>query len=178
MSNDKLKRNVLAALFGALTFVATAAITFPTPTLGYVHMGDTIVLLSGIFFGPVLGGLVAGIGSLLADLILGYTTSAIPTLIIKFVTAAIAGLFFKKKENAPFWKRLLFLSIAEINMVFGYFLYHVLKLPILNAEMNLEGFKKGFLYALTGIPFDAMQGLVGVVGAIVLLPLIRRLMKQ
>ena len=63
---------MLAALLAALTAVATMIIRIPTPTQGYIHLGDGMVLICGILLGPGLGALAAGIGSMMADLIGGY----------------------------------------------------------------------------------------------------------
>ena len=50
---------VTAALLAALTCIATMVIKVPTPTLGYVHPGDGLVLLCGLILGPVYGSLAA-----------------------------------------------------------------------------------------------------------------------
>ena len=71
--NNNLKKLILAALFAALSCVATMSIRIPTPgTGGYIHPGDAIVILSGVILGPVWGFLAGGIGSALSDLIGGY----------------------------------------------------------------------------------------------------------
>ena len=64
----KTKKIIITALFAALTCVATMIVKIPTPTMGYIHPGDAIVLLSGFILGPVYGGLAAGIGSAFSDL--------------------------------------------------------------------------------------------------------------
>ena len=47
--NNNLKKLILAALFAALSCVATMSIRIPTPgTGGYIHPGDAIVILSGV----------------------------------------------------------------------------------------------------------------------------------
>ena len=57
----------------ALVCTATMVIRIPTPgTNGYIHPGDALVILSGIFLGPVQGLLAAGSGSALADFRGGY----------------------------------------------------------------------------------------------------------
>ena len=54
--NNNLKKLILAALFAALSCVATMSIRIPTPgTGGYIHPGDAIVILSGVILGPVWG---------------------------------------------------------------------------------------------------------------------------
>ena len=73
MTNEKLRKIIMSALFAALACVATMIIKIPTPgTSGYIHPGDAIVILSGAILGPVWGFFAAGIGSAMADLIGGY----------------------------------------------------------------------------------------------------------
>ena len=61
---EKTKKLVLAALMCALTCVATMVIRIPTPTMGYIHPGDALVLPCAFLLGPVPGALAAGIGSM------------------------------------------------------------------------------------------------------------------
>ena len=42
------KTLVIAALMAALTCMATMIIQLPTPTFGYIHLGDTFVILCGM----------------------------------------------------------------------------------------------------------------------------------
>ena len=55
----------MTALFMALCCVATMVIQIPSPTQGYVNLGDCVVLLSGWLLGPWYGIAAAGIGSAL-----------------------------------------------------------------------------------------------------------------
>ena len=68
MTGKNIRKLVLAALLAALTAVATMIIRIPTPTQGYIHLGDGMVLICGILLGPGLGALAAGIGSMIFDL--------------------------------------------------------------------------------------------------------------
>ena len=70
------------ALAIALVCLSTMFLQFPIP-LGYAHLGNCFILISGVFFGPVTGLLAGGIGSALSDLLTGYAQWIIPTLIIK-----------------------------------------------------------------------------------------------
>lgn len=67
MTGKNIRKLVLAALLAALTAVATMIIRIPTPTQGYIHLGDGMVLICGILLGPGLGALAAGIGSMMAN---------------------------------------------------------------------------------------------------------------
>ena len=72
MSDQKLHRLVLSALFAALCTVMTLVIQVPSPVQGYVNLGDCAVLLAAWALGPLYGGAAAGTGSMLADLLSGY----------------------------------------------------------------------------------------------------------
>src|SRR5574344_1143290 len=83
MNRSKIQKITITALFAALTFVATMVIKIPTPgTSGYIHPGDALVILSGVFLGPVYGFLAAGLGSMLSDLLGGYFLYAPVTFLI------------------------------------------------------------------------------------------------
>ena len=95
MSDFKIRRLVLAALFAALCTVMTLVIQVPSPMQGYVNLGDCAVLLSAWILGPGLGCAAAGIGSMLADL-LGYPLYAPGTLVVKGLMALAAGLLLRR----------------------------------------------------------------------------------
>ena len=63
------KSLAVTALMAAFTCIATMSIRIPTPTLGYIHPGDCLVLLCGVILGNVAGFLAAGIGSMFADIL-------------------------------------------------------------------------------------------------------------
>ena len=59
---SKTLKLVIAALMASMACVATMVIKIPIPaTGGYINLGDSIVLLSGVVLGPLYGGLAAGI---------------------------------------------------------------------------------------------------------------------
>ena len=62
MNHEKLQKLILAALFAALTYVATNIIHIPTPaTNGYVNLGECMVLLGAFLLGPLYGAAAGGI---------------------------------------------------------------------------------------------------------------------
>lgn len=138
------KSLAVTALMAAFTCIATMSIRIPTPTLGYIHPGDCLVLLCGVILGPVAGFLAAGLGSMFADLLSGYMIYAIPTLIIKGVTAIIASLLFCRLKRI--WNTnhsFLFIAAgipAELNMIFGYFLNKIIQTMFLAGNYNSETF--------------------------------------
>lgn len=124
---EKTVKIVVAAVFAALSCVATMVIQIPTPTGGYVHMGDCIVLLCGLLLGPVYGGLAAGIGSAMADFLTGYMHYVPGTFVIKALVAIVAYLVYYglEKVMGKLWLVRVILAgiLAETVMVAGYFFY-------------------------------------------------------
>ncbi len=88
----------ITAVFMALTCVATMVVQIPIP-LGYAHLGDSVILISAFFFGPVTGALAGGIGSAMADILSGYAVWAVPTLIIKTIMPIIACVIYGNMKN-------------------------------------------------------------------------------
>ena len=130
MKNVSLRKIVFAALMAALTTVATMIIRIPTPTQGYIHLGDGMVLLCGVLLGPGMGALAAGIGSMLSDLFAGYMSYVPGTFVIKALTALVGGWLYCRLTSGstkrPTPVRVALAGIpAEAVMVIGYFLYEM-----------------------------------------------------
>ncbi|NHJ23530.1 MAG: ECF transporter S component [Candidatus Lokiarchaeota archaeon] len=117
-----------AAIFAAFTCILTFIVPFTIPTTGgYINLGDIGVMISGLLFGPIIGGLAGGIGSAFTDLFLA-PQYAIPTFIIKGLEGFIVGLIanpkrFYSKFN---FRDVLAVIIGGLFMVFGYFLTEIL----------------------------------------------------
>lgn len=142
-----IKNLVLASVLAALACVATLVLTIPSPTGGYMNLGDTIVLLSAYLLGPWWGAAAAGIGSGMADLIAGYALYAPATLLIKAVMALLAALLYHALGRKR-WALLPCGIVAEAIMVFGYWGY--------------DGILMGSLMgAAVGIPSNLMQAAFG-----------------
>lgn len=170
--NNKTKKLVIGALLAAFTTVATMIIKFPTPTFGYIHLGDGLVLLCGIILGPFGGALSAGIGSMFADIFSGYAAFAPATLIIKALTALVAGFIFHKTNTKLTIKTIACGIPSELIMVLGYFLYEIF-LTIISSQSNSSTTLVGAIAASSvGIPFNLVQGVVGIIIALALLPIL------
>jgi uncharacterized membrane protein len=82
----------LVALLIALVAAATLAVRIPVPaTQGYINLGDSMVYVAALLFGPLTGMLAGGVGSALADLIGGYAQFAPYTLLIKGLEGLVVG---------------------------------------------------------------------------------------
>ena len=90
---NPLLRLVMTGVLMALACVATMVIQIPSPTHGYMNLGDCVVLLSGCLLGPVYGAVAGGVGSALADLLSGYAVYVPGTLVIKAVMAYLGIAF-------------------------------------------------------------------------------------
>lgn len=182
MNTISTKKLVAAALFAALTCICTMILKIPTPTGGYIHPGDGMVLLCGIVLGPGMGALAAGIGSMLCDLFSGYLVWAPATLIIKALCACSAAMLFRRCDRKHADKkgfatvRLIFGGIVgEALMVFGYFLFEIGLNAAGNGGFTSAAIAGGIAYSAAGIPANVLQGVTGIVIACALLPVLSKI---
>lgn len=158
MKANQTKQLVTAAMMAALTCVATL-LAFPVVGgSGYVNFGDCMVILSGALLGGPFGIAAAAIGSMLADVILGYYLYAPATLVIKaLMTLAVWRLYGALEKKAP-KKYILWLVLsgiaAECIMALGYFLYEI---PLY-----------GIATAVIDIPANLLQSAFGLISSVVL----------
>ena len=159
-ANHKVKMLVMTALFIALSYVATSVLMVPSPTGGYMNLGDTVVLLGAYLLGPVYGAIAGGVGPALADLLAGYGVYVPATLIIKALMGLVAALLYKalNKKN---WALIVCAVAAEAIMVVGYCLF--------------DGFLAGSLGAgLVGIPSNLVQAAFGLAASTLLALALRK----
>lgn len=124
MSNNvtKLRKVAICGLMAAFVFVATQ-IRIPT-AIGYINLGDSVILISSFILGPI-AFFPAAIGSALSDLLAGYAQYIIPTFIIKGLMGYVAGVSLRKFEITVL-KKIIIGVIAEIIMIAGYFIFEAL----------------------------------------------------
>ncbi len=145
------KKLIITALLMALTVVATMFIRIPLP-LGYANMGDAFVFLSVFILGPFLGTIAAGVGSAIADLV-GFISYAPGTFVIKSTMAIIAYLVYIlifKTTKIRTLAEIIGAVVGAVIMAFGYFFYEIL-------------FFESAAVAIVNVPFNLLQGAVGVV---------------
>ncbi len=152
--DNKTRDLVLNSLMIALVCIATMTIQIPMPgTNGYVNIGDSVIFITSILFGPIVGMIAGGIGSALADILSGYAHWAIFTLIIKGLEGYLVGVIVKYHYNSV--KGLLATALGTLTMVIGYFL----------AGIILKG---SIIISAASIPGNLIQGIVCMAIAILL----------
>lgn len=109
-----------SGVMAALVAIATALVQIPNPaTRGYLNLGDVMIFVSALVFGPVVGGFAGSVGSSLSDVATGYALYAPSTFLVKGAEGIIAGLISNRKNV---WRDILAVAIGGGEMVAGYFL--------------------------------------------------------
>lgn len=100
------KEASLAVIFTALVTLATSSFSLYIPaTRGFFNLGEVMVYTSALIGGPIVGFIAGGLGSALADLLLGYTQFAPGTFVIKGVEGFIVGLYALVERSVTVSKR-------------------------------------------------------------------------
>lgn len=160
MNDRSVARLTYYGLFAALIFVATYFLKIILP-IGYIHLGDGMILAGAVLLGPS-AWLPAALGSALADLLLGYSAYILPTFLIKGLVAFLAGLFLSRIRSIG--SSILVFVLVEILMVAGYFI--------------TEMFLYGFAGALPQLVPNLLQGASGVVVVLALYPSLQGLRRR
>lgn len=158
-TKENLRLIAICGIFAALVFIGTE-LKIPT-AIGYMNLGDGVILIASYFIGPA-AFFPAAIGSALGDLIAGYPVYIAPTFVIKGLMGLVAALIMSKSHGRKvlgFLLRLVAGIGAEIIMVGGYFIF--------------EMFMYGAEAALGSVAFNLIQAGVAIVIAIPLTYAIR-----
>lgn len=121
------KKIVLTALLAALTVVGSALrITLPLEigdTTSF-HLGNIVCALSGILLGPWLGGLAAGLGSALYDILFypAYIDECWITFLTKGAYALVAGWIAWRGKPCAYWKATLATAAGAVTYAALYLL--------------------------------------------------------
>jgi len=113
----------VTAVFTALVAAATMVFSISVPqTRGFFNIGETMVYTSAFLFGPFVGSFSGGVGSMLADLLLGYPHYAPATLVIKACEGGVVGFLTRKKfrfNSKAQWKAFTFLVGLIVGALLG-----------------------------------------------------------
>lgn len=155
-----IKSIAMYAVLISLTTLATMIITIPIPaTKGFINIGDVLVMVSALLVGAKGGMVIGGIGSAMADVLLGYTHYAPITLVVKGIEGFLVGKIFEKsKKKSPRVATI----VSGLWMATGYLI----------AEIFIYG-KAAFV----SLPGNIVQGLASAMLAIIVFPMIERVYK-
>ncbi len=159
----KVRQLTVTALLIGLVALATLVIRIPlSATQGYVNVGDVMIFVSALLFGPKVGFLAGGLGSALADLQAGYAMWAPWTFVIKGLEGAIVGFLGSKafRSRKVSLNVVLAMVAGASWMAVGYFF--------------AAAYFYGWAVALIDTPANVIQGSVSIALAIPLLYALRR----
>lgn len=138
----------MSAVFAAAVAVATIAIAIPIG-FGYLNFGEVAIYTAAFLFGEVVGALAGGIGSAVADVILGYALYAPITLVAKGIEGYVVGHYAGESTRS----KVIAVAAGAPFMIVSYVL----------ARAYFEGIPAAILQEL---PIDIVQAVVGLVIAL------------
>lgn len=153
------KQLTTIAMFVALVTVATVVIAIPAPAGGFLNVGDTVVLIAAACLGPIGGMVAGGLGSCIADLILGYGMYAPFTLVIKGLEGLICGgliLLYDRTLGKRFKNYIAQVIAGVIAMI-------IAALTMSSLYCIADGILYGWGAAIVNAPVNLLQGAIGIV---------------
>jgi len=130
----------------ALVLAATVIINIYVPaTRGYFNLGETMIYLVALLFDPLTAAFAGGVGSALADVVLGYTIYAPATLVIKAAEGALASTLVRRLRGRQ--RGIFALSMGTVAAYFVVILVIGYTLFVGEVELTLSGLLtlKGFI---------------------------------
>jgi len=148
------KRELAAsAVMAALVCVTTLLIQIPIPaTKGFFNVGDAMVMVSALTFGPIVGFFAGGLGSSLADFIGGWYVWIPFTLVIKGIEGFLTGAVIVLDDKQGTRHLILAWFIGGLEMVAGYFI----------VQYYMYGFSAALVEAPANIVQMAVSGIIGI----------------
>lgn len=170
-NNTNIKVNtkdiVISGLLIALVCVSTfIGFNFTGTDGGYAHLGNVTFFMIAIVFGKRKGAIAGAFGMGLFDLLSPYAIWAPFTFIIRGIMGYIIGSFAwaKGREGDSIVWNLIGIFISSIWMLIGYYF----------TEVILYG---NWIQAVTSIPGNLLQLVVGVILGLPLANIMKRLKK-
>ena len=158
---DMVTVGIMAAVVFVITFFIKGEIPTPAGPVMF-KLANAFCLLAGILFGGLRGGLAAGIGSMLFDLLdPKYIADAPFTFIRFFLMAFICGIicFAGKRKGKNFKWNLFGATAGSLFSLTFYFFYSLIKQLIQAQPLNI---------ALANISLKMLAGSVNAVLAIII----------
>lgn len=153
----------LLALLATLALVGRIAVA----TIPNVQPVTSVIIICGLFLGPVSGIILALLVTFLSNMILGTGIWTIWQIVSWSIIGVIAGLIGKRWGNIPFT------LVVIISLVSGYFYGFIISLT--NYQVTGQGF---WAYYLMGLPFDTYHAVGNIIFMILLYPTVSYLFKN
>lgn len=170
---------VMVGVMAAIVFVLTyfVKIQIPTPTGPVMFKTANIfILLSGLLLGGVRGGLAAGIGSMIYDLLdPAYVTESWITFIRFFLIAFICGViaYARKSNGENKAQNVIAAAVGAFSSVALYAVQCVVKLMITGSS-----FSAAFVASLPKLSVSAINAVIAFVFAVILVFPLRAALKR
>ena len=170
---------VMVGVMAAIVFVLTyfVKIQIPTPTGPVMFKTANIfILLSGLLLGGVRGGLAAGIGSMIYDLLdPAYVTESWVTFIRFFLVAFICGViaYARKSNGENKVQSIIAAAVGAFSSVALYAVQCVVKLMITGSS-----FSAAFVASLPKLSVSAINAVIALVFAVILVFPLRAALKR
>ncbi len=173
------KKIVLTGLLAALTVVGSGLrITIPVDIGGNTafHLGNIICALSGILLGPWMGGLAAGLGSAIYDMLNPmYIAECWLTFLMKGAYGLMAGLVaWSGKKEWGYLKAALASAAGAVTYAILYLAKSFLKAAFVQGT----GIAGGWIALIGKIPATVFNAAVAVIFAPILAAAIRAALKK
>ncbi|HAG13922.1 MAG TPA: TIGR04002 family protein [Ruminococcus sp.] len=117
--NEKLRYLARAGMFAAMTALLTATLHIPVGN-GYIHCGDAVIFLAAALLPMPYAVGASAIGGMMADVLSGYPSYALPTFLIKGMLALTFSLIGGSRYLDK--KRIAALFVCGIISIIGYWL--------------------------------------------------------
>ena len=168
--NLSIKDIIYIGLLSALCIVFTI-IKVPLPTGAMVHLGSAALFSMASVFGGFYAGLAGAIGSGIFDLIMGHSQYTVFSIVIKGLAGVIVGLLTVGwRPSVPVRPvstlRLLFaMCVGAIWTAAGYFVAWWVVLD-------------SYIAAVTRLPASFLTSGIGILVALLLIPILRRIPRK
>lgn len=160
MKKIQVKELCISALGICLVFCATFLIKIPNGFQGYFNCGDGMILAFVPFVNPLFAFLIGGVGSAIADIVSGYASYALFTLVIKGIEGLLISILISR-----FKSKIFVFSLGAIWMVIGYF--------IADSFVN-----QSLWIAVLSMPINLIQGITGCILGFIQYPILKKIHKE
>ena len=171
MREERFSVRQLAAigLLSALVFVFSW-VQIPIGEVARIHLGNVFCALSGLLFGPLVGGLASGFGSMLFDFTNpAYIAESWITFLTKFFIGFLAGWIACRGESRTFRRDLAGAILGSA----AYLVLYLLKSFVIMYLVEGQVWQAVYVQLLTKGVTSAINGVLAVVASVALVRVIR-----